>query len=324
MAIKLPPNAMNTQGKPRKIGVEIEFSGMPANEALDIVHKLFGGRIVSSQPFVHHVRETELGDFKIELDASYAIKMGKHLEGEETALPLQFAQKAIEQIVPWEIVTAPIEIPELSSLQDLIAALRKAGALGTRHAWYYAFGLHLNPEIISTQTDSILNHIRAYIVLYDWIKREEQVDVARQLTTYINHYRSEYIARILDLDYQPDQNALIDDYLEQNPTRNRGLDLLPLFSWLDEHRVLAKIEDERIQARPTFHYRLPNCDIDNPSWNIDKPWNRWVQVETLAANTSLLAELCDRYLKNAQRLASKVDSSWENYISDLVVSNKII
>ncbi|OBX33760.1 putative amidoligase enzyme [Halomonas elongata] len=41
---------------------------------------------------------------------------------------------------------------------------------------------------------------------------------------------------MLDPDYQPDLRTLIDDYLEYNPTRNRELDLLPLFAYLDpEH-----------------------------------------------------------------------------------------
>ena len=38
---------------------------------------------------------------------------------------------------------------------------------------------------------------------------------------------------MLDAGYGPDLGALIDDYLAANPTRNRALDLLPLFAELD-------------------------------------------------------------------------------------------
>ena len=53
------------------------------------------------------------------------------------------------------------------------------------------------------------------------------------------------------------------------------------------------VNDERVKARPTFHYRLPDCRVNEPGWSVADAWNRWVYVESLAADTDLLAELID-------------------------------
>ena len=92
----------------------------------------------------------------------------------------------------------------------------------------------------------------------------------------------------------PSLEELIDDYLEFNPTRNRSLDMLPLFQYLDKERIDAVIDDERVKPRPTFHYRLPNCDIDDPGWNLDNSLDTWLQVEQLAFDKKL-SEIATEY-----------------------------
>jgi hypothetical protein len=94
--------------------------------------------------------------------------------------------------------------------------------------------------------------------------------------------------RLVAPDYWPGLSAFIDDYLDANPTRNRDLDLLPLLLHLDEPRVRAALPDEKINARPTFHYRLPDARVSDPGWSIAPDWNRWVAVERLAAERSRL------------------------------------
>ena len=82
--------------------------------------------------------------------------------------------------------------------------------------------------------------------------------------------------------------AFIDDYLAANPTRNRDLDLLPLLHYFDETRVRAVLPNEKINGRPTFHYRLPDARVSDPGWSIAPDWNRWVCVERLAADRERL------------------------------------
>jgi len=90
---------------------------------------------------------------------------------------------------------------------------------------------------------------------------------------------------------------LIDDYLDYNPTRNRALDLLPLFAWIDVDRVMGLMEGEKVTARPTYHYRLPNSRVDEVEWKTVEAWNSWVLVERLANDIKALEELRDQYFK---------------------------
>jgi hypothetical protein len=83
----------------------------------------------------------------------------------------------------------------------------------------------------------------------------------------------------------------MENYLQHNPTRNRALDLLPLFAHLDAPLLARYVEDSRIKKRPTLHYRLPDCDVDNPQWNFSSVWNDWVILDDIANNSEDLAQL---------------------------------
>lgn len=90
-----------------------------------------------------------------------------------------------------------------------------------------------------------------------------------------------------DLSFQ----RLIDLYLEQAPSRNFGLDLLPLWRHLDDARVSAVIGEEAPAARPTYHFRLPTSRIDDPGWTVTEEWAKWQLVEALARNPERLTQL---------------------------------
>jgi hypothetical protein len=49
-------------------------------------------------------------------------------------------------------------------------------------------------------------------------------------------------------------------------------------------RVRARLPNEKIGKRPTFHYRLPDARVSDPGWSIAPDWNRWVAVERLAVD----------------------------------------
>jgi hypothetical protein len=108
---------------------------------------------------------------------------------------------------------------------------------------------------------------------------------------------------------------LIDDYIALNPTRNRNLDMLPLFALLDEDRVRSKLPEEKINARPTFHYRLPDMSLKDKDWGLATEWNRWVAVEWLAADQQRLASLSRAYLDHK---GSR--EAWGARIKDLEVA----
>ena len=313
----LPERLKTADGEDRRVGIEIEFAGVQPGAIAAQVENLFGGRRNERNRFEVDVVGTRFGDFTIELDSAYLKKLAA-LEAEKRRSPGQLESitadllaRASELLVPWEIVAPPIAFADARSLCELVAGLRREGALGTRHSLQFAFGVHLNPELPDLEEGTIVNYLRAYFCLYDWIAACEKVDMTRKLTPYIDHFGKAYVRKLIDWQYRPSLSQLIDDYLEYNPTRNRSLDMLPLFAHLDEKRVRAMVDDDRINPRPTFHYRLPNCDIDNPHWNLDAPWRLWLEVEKLGNDESRLREFCAAYRKVLDSLIPPLgNNSW--------------
>ena len=135
--------------------------------------------------------------------------------------------------VPYEIVTPPVPITELAPLDELRRLLFQNEAEGTRVLPWYAFGMHINPEIPSDDPGELRDFLRAFLLLYPSLKRRVKVDLARSISPYINPFPDAYARLILQPDYPADAGRLIDDYLAHNPTRNRPLDMLPVLCHLD-------------------------------------------------------------------------------------------
>lgn len=306
-----PPFTETDQGETRRVGVEIEFAGLDVGAAAHLTQDVFGGAAVEESPHRVKLEDTEFGTFIIELDTQLVHKDQK--AGQEADKPVlsddvdaamrDALGKAVTGIVPVEIVTPPIPWSELGRLSTLADALRQAGAKGTGDNVLYAFGLHLNPELSALDAETVTRHLRAYFVLADWLRAEISIDTTRRLMPHADPFPKDYMVKVLDPDYCPDQSRLIADYLDRNPTRNRELDMLPLFRHLDEDAVVTRLDDALIKARPTFHYRLPDCALADPGWTPVVEWNRWVKVEELAADGDRLRELARRCRDNLARPA---------------------
>jgi hypothetical protein len=306
MAITLerPPRMRTADGTLRRVGVEIEFSGLELEPAVRLVRDLYGGRIEQQDKHRFAVSETAFGRIEVELDASYAHPPDRQAESGE-ALASSIKDKlvalqgrlatAVGDVVslwlPYEVVAPPIEIERLPELDRLIAALRENRAEGTRSSLLYGFGLQLNPEVPSMEADDLRQHLQAYLVLSPWLRAEIDVDPTRRLLPFADGFPASYLEKVLTSAYRPALAGLIDDYLEHNPTRNRELDLLPLFALIDPERVFRAVPDPKIKSRPAFHYRLPNSRVDEPEWGgVVEEWNRWVRVERLASDQRRLGE----------------------------------
>ena len=311
----LPPETRVDGGAMRRIGVELEFSGMALEEASDVVVAALGGRVDVVSAFEHRVRETRLGDFNVEIDYQFLKQLGREANRSEDdllhdLLPQELLADMARRIVPIEVVSPPIDMDRLAGLDAVVAGLRDAGARGTRHSPVYAFGLHLNPEMPALDANTIAAYLRSFLCLYEWLVRVSEVDWSRRVTPYINPFPTDYVRHVLASGYAPGLAQLIDDYLAWNADRNRALDMLPLFAHIDEQRVRAAIDDPRIKARPALHYRLANCDIDRPDWRIASAWEHWLEVERLAFDGDRLAEMSAAYSKHLDGFASRTFGDW--------------
>lgn len=311
-------------GNLRRAGFELEYAGIGVEQSAAIVLKAFGGEHVRISPSVHKITGTRYGDFSIEIDS--AVVKDRRYEAAMRAIglnPENWNTDPLEKLltgflstwVPFEIGTPPIPLDQFSMLDELRRLLYEDGALGTKKSIRYAFGMHINPELPSEHACSIRDHLRAFFLLMPWLKDRVEVDFTRRVMPFINPFPMAYIRLVLQADYPDDAGRLIDDYLLHNPTRNRPLDLLPVLAYLDETRVMRQVEDPHlVKPRPAYHYRLPNCLIDDPNWSIAREWNTWVAVERLAADSDRLAAMSRDFLDADEQSFRPFINKWPDVL----------
>jgi hypothetical protein len=312
----LPPLCRTADGGMRRIGVEFELTGIELEQLAAIVARTRGGRVEARTRYELLIRGDSAGDWGVEVDFNLLKRQAR--QPRSTAGIRAELQDLVErvlfvgagQILPLEVVSPPLPMDRLGGLQPLVDALRAAGARGTGDRRRYAFGLHLNPELPALDATTILRYFRAFLCLHDWLRERARVDLTRRITPFVDPFPLAYVRRVLAPDYVPDLATLIEDYLASNPTRNRALDLLPLFSYLDDARLRRRIVDPRIKARPALHYRLPNCQIDLPGWSIEPAWRDWLEVEHMVADPARLNGLCARYALFLSRPLDRLLGSW--------------
>ena len=312
----LPPILRNEQGRMRTVGIEIEFVGPSAERTVQALQEALGGRLIEEDPHSFILKESAIGDLSVELD-SRILHPGKQAGTRRGVLPKIAALfgLAARYLVPCELVTAPIPVDRLQELNRILTILRGVGAKGTQDGPFYAFGLHFNPEIPRRDAATVTAFMKSFALLNPWLRREASPDTTRNLLGFADPFPTEYVRRIADPAYWPDTATFIDDYLEHNATRNRDLDLLPLLHDFDAARVRAVLPNEKINGRPTFHYRLPDARVSDPGWSIAPDWNRWVCVERLAGDREKLEAVGAAYLSFEGE-----DKSWANVVEQIVRS----
>lgn len=315
---KQPPVSLNPEGKERRVGFELEFTGVEMDEAAGILQSLYGGSVNKLSTYEFEVKNSRFGTFKLELDAQilrdkkYELllrNMGVNISEIKNIESIEDSMKNIaSSVVPFEIVTPPIPLSSMGEMNRLVDELRKRKVKGTGSSFVYAFGLHLNPEVPDLSSGSILAHLKAYVLLDPWIRRDSRINLSRRLTPYINEYEEKYILHILDPGYAPSIETLIVDYFRFGNSRNRPLDLLPLFMHINNELTSSLIEETITSSRPTYHYRLPNCSLEDENWTLAQEWNRWVLVEIMASDEKML----DRYARAWLRLKRETLVGFEN------------
>lgn len=320
MEFKHPPKIVNQYGEERSVGFEFEFTGVEMQDAAEMVSNLYGGNVEQLSGYEFKVKGAEFGDFSLELDAS--LFLNKKYEKVLKSVGLDVAKlknknkleetlrEMASTVVPFEIITPPLPLSKLDSLNELVLELRKWKAKGTGSSLFYAFGLHLNPEVPELTADSLIRHLKAYVMLDAWIRKDAAINISRKLTPYINEYEMDYIRYILREDYKPDLDTLIKDYFKFENSRNRPLDLLPVFMFMNEKLTSALLEEELTSARPTFHYRLPNCSVEDVNWSLGEEWNRWLLVEKLADDEKVLNQYARAFLNMDDKSVFGIKKKW--------------
>ncbi|WP_112314434.1 amidoligase family protein [Rhodovulum viride] len=294
-------------GQMRRAGIEIEFGGLTEAEAAEVVARTLGGTVREIAAFDLEVETPELGVVSICLDTAFRDKAGSALAD----LGLQLGRA----VVPVEVVTPPLSPDQLPEADRLRGALRAAGAQGSREGMFLGFGLHLNPEIAGPEAADLVPVVRAFALIEDWLRKADPIDPSRRLLPFVDPYPRGFVDRLAAAGRGWSRDDFVEAYLAETPTRNRGLDMLPCLAHLAGDRVAQALgpSADAVGARPTFHYRLPDCRIDEPGWRLAYEWNRWVMVERLAADTAALEGLAADWLDYRAALTT-TRSDWFDHL----------
>ncbi len=325
MSYELPPAPNNDKGDQRQVGLELEFAGVEIEQAAKIIQSLYHGQIEKEHRYHYEILGTKLGHFRVELDARILRKMAKQNIFGQLGIDMdeESIRKSIEDVVdklamavvPLEIVMPPVPINQLHRLEELRAELQKNRAKGTHTSLVHAFGMHLNVESPSLETKTLVNYLRAFIVLYPWLLETLDIDISRRISPFVDPFPNDYAQKILPPDYNPDRDQFIRDYLESNPTRNRPVDMMPIFGMLNQELIQPAMEGEKNDPRPTFHYRLPNSRINDPEWRFEDEWNHWLPVEKLVADDEMLDKLSRLYLVRKEQTVISFRKEWASTVA---------
>lgn len=324
----LPPRQHTASGAPRRVGVELEMNGLDLDQLARQAADFLGCQIETTSRYERTLKGDPAGDWIVELDFSLLKRLGREKRikddlGDDLKTSVEEVLKWLtDSLVPHELVSPPLPMSRLHEVDALIEKLRLAGAKGTDDRLTNAFGMQFNPEVPDTEAATITAYLKAFMCLSDWLVERANINMTRRLTSYVDPFPTAYIKRVVKADYRPEMPQLIDDYLHDNPTRNRALDMLPLFKHLDEQRVLAKAGDALIKARPTFHYRLPDCLIDQPGWGLHLAWGDWLEVERLACDPERLEACCRAYALYLDRGISRLLNDWVAQVKSLWLSDQ--
>lgn len=276
------PEPLNAQGAPRLTGVEIELGGLDEGRCAAICAENLGGHAIQCDTAIWRVENSAIGTIDIYLDT--ALRKADASALRDAALTLG------REIVPVEIVTQPLNRDGLISLDVLRETLRRAGAIGSGGKLFFGFGVHLNVEIAAPEARAVVPPLLAYALIEDWLREANPIDNTRRVLPFTQPYPTSLVRRLIELGPDAGLGAVIDAYLLETETRNHGLDMLPVFAHLDGPRV-ERVLTDATSARPTFHFRLPDCRIDEVSWSLDDEWRRWRTVENVAADRDLMTAL---------------------------------
>ncbi|MBD3677576.1 MAG: amidoligase family protein [Rhodobacteraceae bacterium] len=275
------PRPLTAVGEPRRTGVEIELGGLAEEQVARLAATHLGGQARRATGEDWEVTGTRIGALKVYLD----IFLRKHADGALKTLGLKIGR----EVIPVEIVTDPLNLEELRVLSQFIERLRKEGAEGTSASVLYGFGLHLNPEIAGTADADIVRPLLAFALIEEWMHETWPIERTRELLPFTAPYPRKLVAELVRLGPDAPLAEVIAAYRAQTLSRNHGLDMLPVFTHLRPD-LIAPDEGTggTIHPRPAFHFRLPDCRIDDPDWSLGAEWRRWWLVEAITERPELL------------------------------------
>ncbi|MEL6644877.1 MAG: amidoligase family protein [Pseudomonadota bacterium] len=304
------PNPDTAAGSPRKVGVEIEFAGLSEAEAADLARAELGGSVQETGQRKLSVTDTRLGTIDIVLDTALRRLSDDGL--------VDAGLDAARGLIPVEIVTEPLDPGDLPTLDAFRDTLRQAGAVGTRDGLLLGFGVHLNIEVVAPHAPHTLATLRAFALLEEHLRASAPIDVTRRVMPFVAPWPRAFTDALLAEGADLSFDRLRALYARHCNSRNFALDLLPLLAHADENRFASLFPNQtNTKGRPAYHFRLPDCRIDDPNWSLAQEWRRWWRVETVASQPEVMAALSEAYSTRDHRALGD-RTTWANTCDEIL------
>jgi hypothetical protein len=188
-------------GDPRRVGFELEFTGLTLDQTIEALQSSLGGELRMKSAAEQALHVEALGTFNIELDWQYLKrKAAQSAQEEEDNVWIDLLSQVTAELmpmVPMEVVCPPIPMTDLEMLEPMITALRKSGAVGTEDSPFAAYGVHINAEISRLDAVTVFSYLRAFALLQWWLVEAHEVDLSRKLSPYVDLYPEAYLKQLL-------------------------------------------------------------------------------------------------------------------------------
>lgn len=207
----------------RRFGVEIEFSGLSPEEAVTVIRKTVGGRVTVDTDIV-------VGGIKEKLPNGQIIYQTRELSyytikdtliGDIRIIPeLNEIGEIVDlnKTTPFvEVVTSPIQLDSLPSLQKIATALQKAGAIGTHPG--NPVGIHVTLEIGKGHINQyytpnfLVDLMRNYMSPKHRKLMDKDLLIPGCRKKYLGQYSPGFTKRLMDRGYRPTLDQLYEDFI---------------------------------------------------------------------------------------------------------------
>lgn len=201
----------NPQSKTR-FGIEAEFTGIAPEKAAEVLRKRLGGTIsvknAGTEDQYLVIAGTRIG--------TVIVKPEKN-ETSEVSVPIH------ERL--FEVVTEPLRLPELETLQWTMKGLREAGGRGTSPE--VAVSVQVNLEVgegmrEKVEVQNIVNLLRSYVRPEHREQIASHLKVPEKRKPFLQPFSEGFTDRLLDPNYQPTERELYDDYIYRQSLERLG------------------------------------------------------------------------------------------------------
>lgn len=204
----------------KRVGLEVEFSGLEMDEVLEILQEELGGkleRVEEQDTFYYKLKKSRL------TRTEEAEKVWIHFEGNETNPDEKI--KDVSKIKTIEVTTSPIHWEGVKIFDSAISRLKKAGAIGTTED--NAVSIQVNIEVATKDkpqfsVETLLSLLRNYYSEENFAMIEKEIPLPQVRKPYVGAYSEEMMKRILDPDYRPSLREFYNDFFYRQSAEYLG------------------------------------------------------------------------------------------------------